>query len=175
MQKLILSFIVVSTLLFGQTAVAQQFHAPTDYQFEGEEGYHKYDKDIIKFINWIQDKNVDQSSSNFKNAQLFFNEWLTGCPYVRYIENVRIEALFSEIPELKIYYKGGWVKYSLQNTPKTNAQMREFKLRCAVAGLESVIKEYKSDYQNSKRNGDIEDLIKVYNQGKMMSWVEDRM
>jgi len=155
-----------------QSARAQQFRAPKEYSFDNEGSYRQYEKDVIKFINWIQDKRVDETSENYKSSLVFFNVWLSGCPYVRYNENVRIESVFSDIPDLRIYYVVGYVKYALQSHSQNS--MND-KIRCSVAGLESMLKEYRRDFRADKRNGDIEDLQKIYDQGKLLEWVEERM
>jgi len=164
----IVFFVVLGALSAG-TAFAQSFRVPEHYSFNTREDYHKYDKDIIHAINWIEKTTPGEEADRMKVASRFLLEWLSGCPYVRFTQNVRIDAFLGDSPQYRIYYEGGWVKYALED--KTE---HPDKMMCTLAGIRAVLKVYKHD-GNKKRDPNIDELAKLDQQGKLKDWVQERM
>lgn len=156
-------------VLSGFTAKAQRFEVPANYNLETKDDYHKYDNDIIKCVNWLEKTPAKESNNKIKHAGDFLAEWLTGCPYVRFSQNVRVDAVFSNSPRLRVYYMGGWARYALQNQGKaTQAQ-------CCIAGLRCLIKVYEENKSSLERDPNVDELVNADKQGKLQEWVDDRM
>lgn len=149
-------------------ANAQNFKVPEKYSFDSPEAYHKYDKDIVKCVNWLEHTPPGEDDDKVKKAGRFLLEWLSGCPYVRFTTNVRIDNFLGDSPEYRIYYMGGWAKYALES----NAAKPDKRL-CTFAGIKSVIKVYKSQSQG-KKDANIEELVKMDEQSRLKSWVDER-
>ena len=165
-----LHLILSAFLLTFVTSVstAQHFEVPSDYSFDTKEGYHKYDNDIIKCINWLEKTPVKESNGKIKRAGEFLTEWLTGCPYVHFTEYVRIDASLSNSPQLKLYYMGGWARYAIENPGKTD------KVKCCVAGIRCALKVYRNN-KSLERDQNMDEIAGVENEGKLDEWVKDHM
>jgi hypothetical protein len=165
-----LTFVVLISVLsfFTASVYAQRFEVPDNYSFDSKEGYHKYDHDIIKCVNWLEKTPPKETNGKIKSAGDFLVEWLTGCPYVHFQQNVRIDAFMDDSPELRIYYMGGWARYALQHPGQTD------KVQCSMAGIRCALKVYK---ENSflERDANVDEVANVDSQGKLQAWVEDRM
>ncbi len=155
-------------LLLGLHATAQTFKVPERYSFESIEAYHKYDKEIIKCVNWLETVSPGDESNGAKRASRFLMEWQTGCPYVSVVQNARIDAFLNESPEYRVYYVGGWVRYSLQNDGKAN------KMMCTYAGIKTVLKVYKAN-QQKKHDANLDELLKLDEQSKLRMWVQEKL
>ncbi len=162
------AILLIAALWAPDTALAQNFKVPDRYSFESIDSYHKYDKDIIKCVNWLEKIAPGDESSNVKRATRFLMEWQTGCPYVRFSQNVRIDAFLGDSPEYKIYYIGGWIRYSLQNDGKAD------KMMCTYAGIKTVLKVYKEN-RGQKRDANLDDLLKLDEQSKLRMWVQEKL
>ena len=152
----------------GFTARAQSFSVPENYSFNTKDDYHKYDRDIIKAINWIEKTAPGKEPDRMKIASRFLLEWLSGCPYVHFAQNVRIDAFIGDSPQYRVYYMGGWTKYALKD--KTE---HPDKMECTMAGIKAVLKAYRST--SGKRDPNIEEISKLDEQGKLKDWVAERM
>ena len=163
---------ILSTILIifatCSVAKAQRFQVPQDYSFDTKDGYHKYDDDIIRCVNWLEKTPVKENNDKIKKAGNFLAEWLTGCPYLHFSQNIKIEAAFANSPELRIYYMGGWARYALQNPGKIN------KLQCCIEGIRCVVKVYREN-QSLPRDTNINEMADLDQQGKLKEWVEDRI
>ena len=160
--------LILLCIIMAFTVIAQRFEVPADYSFDSKEGYHKYDNDIIKCVNWMEKTPPKESNNKVKKAGDFLAEWLTGCPYVHFAQNVRIDAFLANSPELRIYYMGGWARYALQNPIKTS------KVECCMAGIRCAIKVYK-DNKFLDRDPNVDEVAGIDAQGKLQEWVADRM
>ncbi len=157
-----------SALLFVTNAIGQAFKVPDRYSFESIESYHKYDKDIINCVTWLEKVAPGDESNNVKRATRFLLEWETGCPYVRFVPNSRVEAFLSDCPEYRVYYIGGWVRYSLQNEGKAN------KMMCTYAGIKTVLKVYKLN-RAQKQDTNLDELMKLDEESKLRMWVQEKL
>ena len=165
---LLLPLVAAAMCLFTNSANAQAFHIPEKYVFNTVDDYHRYDKDILKTIKWIEATAPGEDPQRMKLASRFLLEWLSGCPYVRLTPNIRIESIFGDSRDLRIYYVAGWVKYALKD-----GGAKPDKAQCAEAGIRAAIKMYRSISRNSDPN--MEEVSKVERQGKLKNWVQERM
>lgn len=173
MKHIIPLFILILCVSFTLSADAQLFYrVPKNYSFDAPDSYPKYDNDIIKCVNWLEKKHPDQNAQEYSNASRFLMEYVTGCPYVHFQDNVRVSSVFSDIPELKIYYVGGWARYALQNK---HSDGRIDKVQCAIAGIKCALNVYKHAYASKSPSKNIENLMKEDNAGTLEQWVGHRM
>ena len=103
-----------------------------------------------------------------KMASRFLLEWQSGCPYVHFSQNVRIDVFLGDSPQYRVYYMGGWVKYALQD--KTE---HADKTECTIAGIKAVIKAYRAS--GKRKDPNLDELSKLEQQGKLRDWVQERM
>ena len=159
------TFLVVA---FMTPASGQGFRVPSHYSFDSKESYHDYDKDVIKYANWLEKIAPGDDDGNVKRAGRFFGEWLSGASYVQVQQNVRISGLFGDSPEYIKYYQAGYVRFALKN--KDNAS----KASCTYAGLKMVLKVY-AENRGRKKDANLDDMLKLEDDGKLKNWVDQRM
>lgn len=169
MKKIRMYILAVSLLTMAGQVNAQNFRVPEKYSFDSPESYHKYDKDIIKCVNWLEHTPPGDDDDRVKRAGRFMLEWLSGAPYMRFTTNTRIDVFLDDAPQYKIYYMGGWARYAL-NTQEAKPDKRA----CTYEGLKMVIKVYKAA-NPSKKDANIEELIKLDDKGQLKKWVDDRV
>jgi hypothetical protein len=121
----------------------------------------------MKCIKFLEKTKPGDQKVEVRAAARFLGEWLTGCPYVNFKENVRIDAVIGDSKEYRIFYMCGWVRYALQNQEKPD------RVLCTVAGLRDVIKAYKS--HGSKKYTNLDDLVKRDEKGQLQEWVDERL
>ncbi len=163
--NILLSF---SSLLFFNYAQAQRFEVPKNYSFDSKNDYKKYEDNIISCINWLEKNYSNENNSKVRESTNFLLEWSSGCPYINIPQNLKIDALFNESPELRVFYTGGWVKNAVKTKLKSN------KTENCVAGLKAVIKMYNDDH-SIKRNPKINELVKLDEHAGLNDWVEERI
>ena len=151
-----------------QSTIAQWFRVPKDYTLERKEDYKKYDKDIIKCANWLEKTKYNEDDKNFTASINFMAEWVTGCTYINFIRNVRIDAVINECPKIRIYYMAGWARNALEAEGKTD------KVSNCLAGLRCALAAYQTN-KSFDRSKSIDDLIKIDNRGGLKDWVADRL
>lgn len=159
----------LSIILFSsKSGFSQKFQVPADYKLETVEDFRRYDKDIIKCADWLEKAKISDDNKNLQSAINFIAEWVSGCPYVEFSQNVRVDILFNDNPKLRVYYMGGWARNVVQKQGKTS------KVENCVAGLRSAIKVYKAN-KSLERNSSFDEIIKIDNEGKLFEWVADRI
>ena len=168
MRPLRIAFATLVLSSFALGASAQGFRVPEHYSFDSKESYHKYDRDIVKFVNWLEKVAPGDEEGNVKKGSRFLLEWLSGCNYVHFKPNVRIDNFLGDSPEYRIYYMGGWARYALKNGENPD------RVNCAFAGLKTVLKVYKEN-RTTKKDPNLDELVKADEQGRLKKWIEERM
>lgn len=163
-----LAFAATLFLTSASIVQAQNFRIPEHYTLSTPDDYHKYDKDIIKCVNWLERTPPGDDDDHVKRVGRFMSEWITGCPYVRFTSNARIDAFLGDSPEYRIYYMAGWAKYALES--KMDKPDRRL---CTYAAIKTVIKVYQST-SHAKKDSNIEELVKMDSQSKLHGWVNER-
>ena len=162
-------FLAALTILLSiNKGIAQSFKVPLYYKFDNADSYHKYDMDIIKCVNWLEKAILGYAAPEVKNASRFLLEFQTGCTYVGFVQNMRIDAYLSDCPQYRIYYIGGWIRYSLQNLDNAN------KITCTYAGIKTVLKAYKAN-RVFKPDANLDELATLEGKGKLKEWVEEKL
>ena len=168
MKLIYFAFTVAVFSLASSTGYSQNFNVPEHYSFDSPDGYHKYDKDIIKCVKWLENTPPGYDDDKVKRAGRFLLEWITGSPYIRFRENPRIDAFLSESPQYRIYSIGGWARYALEHSDS-----KPDNVLCTYAAIKSVLKVYKK--ANGKKDANLEELMKLEAQSKLVNWIEDRI
>ena len=81
MKKIYLSAILLLLVSYFK-ASAQTYEVPKDYTLKAKEDYAKYEDDIIKTIDWLQQTSWNEQTDKRKEANAFLVAWLTGSPNV---------------------------------------------------------------------------------------------
>lgn len=167
----ILSCIIFCAFIVPYTGRAQVYRAPEKVTFSGPDACHKYDKELVNCVNWLEVQSPKDESLNFRKAANFLTDFQAGCSYTNYIQYDRIEVLFSESPQYRIFYLGGWLRYGVQN----NAQQTKMsRLLSAYAGMKTVIKVYKAS-RHERIDNSLDEIVAADGKGKLKSWLEEKM
>jgi hypothetical protein len=151
-------------ILSIQISFAQTFQVPQNVTLKTNEDYAKYEKDIISFVNWLEETPVNEQQDKRKAGSAFFITWITGAPNVTIELNADI-ANFAENPDLLVAFMGGWTRFVLEN-PKEGTDV----LKGNMAGLKTAIKIYKKG-NGIKKSKNIDKLIKMDDAGELEKWV----
>lgn len=167
MKKLGILLAFVTVALFFTGSVYGQ--APDKYNFDTPENCHKYDKDIVKYVNWLERTPPGADDDRVARSSRFLLEFMTNAPYVKFTPNMRIDVYLDEAPQYKLYYMAGWAKYALESH-----MAKPDKRLCAYAGLKTVLKVYKAA-NKVKKDPNIEELLDLEAKSRLKSWVDERV
>jgi hypothetical protein len=162
---LIVFFLLVgcSTVEKGQTST-EGFEVPRNYSFKTEADFKRYEPDILKCINYLENAPVDDLSNDRKKINSFFLDWLTGVPYVHIKLNSSVNDLCKENGNFFIIFMGGWTKHVLLNPEDQNEK------NGYLAGIETILNVYRKG-NGVKTDQKILELIQIQDEGKLMDWV----
>ncbi len=162
---------ILVLLLSVQIANAQEFEVPKNYILTKKEDYKKYEQDILKCIEWLENTPFDSHHYKRKEAYKFLLTWLTGCPYVTIeIDGKILKKFTKKNPELLMIFMGGWAKYSIEHPDDKDL------VNGNMAGIKSVIKVYKQNKgKGLKEDKKIEKIIKLENKGELKNWVRKQL
>jgi hypothetical protein len=172
--KNIMIIILGFFFLFGCTSVEKgqvsgnEFTVPSNYSFESENDFRRYEPNILECINYLKNAPVNDLSNNRKKINSFFMDWLTGVPYVHIKINSSVMELCKENSNFLIIFMAGWTEYALLN-PNDKNEANGF-----LAGIETIIDVYKKG-NGVKRDPNIQNLINIQNQGNLLNWVNERI
>lgn len=143
-------------------AKAQEWNVPA-YSFEGiqpgdpEGRYVKYNDDIIKCHDWLQNTPIGTDEMKRIEAKRFLFSWSAGCSHVTITLEKELMYIGKGDNEMIISYMGGWSKYALQHLDKDKD---EIAIDAAIAGIEAQIDLYK---KNEKLLSSDKELKKMIN------------
>ena len=147
---------------------AQEFEVPQNYKLEKPEDYAKYEADVLKCVDYLENIPLDDESAKTIAANAFLLKWLEGSPNVTIELNVYVVELCDKNKEFIMLFMGGWTRYALQNPDSVNS------LNGNMAGLESIIKVYQQG-QGVSRDKKVEKIIKLQEEGELADWVKDQI
>jgi hypothetical protein len=150
------------------TNFAQDFNLPINPTLNKPSDYAQYESDIIKCVTWLESNPSNVKTDKRALANRFLMAWINGAPNVTVTVHSFVMDLAKSEPEMLTLYLGGWTRYALEHpTDKPD-------LKCALAGLKSVIKLYKIN-GNSPKNKLIEKLIKLEDSNELEAWLTKNM
>ena len=171
MKQIVFVAVLLCSLVGFQSAFAQKKlkpAVPEQYTLESNSDYKKYANDVLKCIDWLEKAKISDDDQNYTEAVNFLGEWVSGCPFINYTTNVRIDAAYNGAPELRVFNKAGWAKSAIEsNYHSTN-------LENYLAGVRCALHAYKSNAA-IQRTKSMDNLIEVEKSGKLKEWVADRL
>jgi hypothetical protein len=147
---------------------AQEFEVPQNYKLEKPEDYVKYEADVLKCIDYLENIPLDDESARTIAANAFLLKWIEGSPNVTIELNAYVVELCDKNKEFIMLFMGGWTRYALQNPDSVNS------LNGNMAGLESIIKVYKQG-QGVSRDKKVEKIIQLQAEGKLEDWLKEQI
>lgn len=162
MKRIIILLLAVAA--FGFTAKAQTFHVPENYTLKEKADYGKYEDDVIKAVDWLQDTPWALEDQKRMETNAFLMKWMQGSPTVSIEVNNSVAKMTEKNPQLLMTFMGGYTKYALQNKSAFD------KNKANQAGVKAVIDKYivETDHKN---NSLLNKLIKIEKDGKLADWM----
>jgi len=162
MKKIIFLLLAVVTLSFKTKA--QTFHVPENYTLKEKADYSKYEDDVIKGIDWLQDTPWPLEEQKRMETNAFLMKWIQGSPTVSIEINGSVAKMTEKNPQLLMTFMGGYTKYALQNKTAFD------KSKANQAGVKAVIDKYvvETDHKN---NSLLNKLAKIDKDGKLADWM----
>src|SRR5947209_3742656 len=93
---------------------------PENYLLNARGDYTRYQGDLIKTIDWLQNASWSEPIDNRKPANAFLIAWVSGSPDVTISIDHHLIKLMDKNPELMVIYMGGFTKYALQHKTDFN-------------------------------------------------------
>jgi hypothetical protein len=165
MKKILLTAI---TLLCVSVAMAQTSPVPVGYKLTQAEDYKKYEKDILKTIDYLENTPINTQKENRLKAKDFLLEWITGSPDVTLVMSSNILVFTDRNPELLVAFMGGYTRYAIQHPEDKET------VKGNMAGLKSVIKVYKMG-NGMKDDDKVNKLVKTDAKGDLEKWVKEQL
>ncbi|MFC0515060.1 hypothetical protein ACFFGT_12655 [Mucilaginibacter angelicae] len=156
--------LITIIVAFCFTAKAQTFHVPENYTLKEKEDYGKYEDDVIKAVDWLQDTPWALEDQKRMETNAFLMKWMQGSPTVSIEINTSVAKMTEKNPQLLMTFMGGYTKYALQNKSAFN------KTKANQAGVKAVIDKYvvETDHKN---NSLLNKLTKIEKDGKLADWM----
>ncbi|WP_121809361.1 hypothetical protein [Mucilaginibacter kameinonensis] len=162
MKKIIILLVAIAAFAF--TAKAQTFHVPENYTLKEKADYAKYEEDVIKGIDWLQDTPWALEEQKRMETNAFLMKWIQGSPSVNIEINNSVAKMTEKNPQLIMTFMGGFTKYALQNKNAFD------KNKANQAGVKSVIDKYVLETDH-KSNSLLNKLTKIDKEGKLADWM----
>jgi hypothetical protein len=158
--------IIIFAFAFCSTSTAQSFEVPKDYRFKNKGDYSKYEPDIIKLADWMQQTPWTAQKAKSDAAGQFLLAWIQGTPDVVIELTQSIMNLSDVNPQLGFTFIAQFSKYALQHKGAFD------KKHANMEALRAVIAKYNAE-PTHKRDDDVEILISMDKEGKLEEWVNN--
>lgn len=160
--------LIILFLTIGLTASAQLSPVPKSYSLKTPDDYSKYDKDIIKTIDWLESTSWGPKNTQRPYADAFLMAWLSGSPSVNIeLGDEMLLKIMEKNKDLLVSYMGGYTKYALQNRLADNSFDKN---KAKLAGYQALITKYNLEKSRTK-DKNVEMLAQLDSEGKLESWV----
>lgn len=156
--------VITALLLVSFSASAQSYDVPKNYVLKTRDDYAKYEPDVIKTADWLQQTRWKAQVQKTEEANQFLLKWAKGTPAVtiRLIEAVM--NLSDRNPQLGFIYMAQYSKYVLEHK-------QGFDINNAnIVAVRALIAKYSAEPLH-KPDEDIEHLIELDNRGELNDWV----
>lgn len=157
---------VLTTLLLTIVFNVLSFEVPKDYKLENKEDYLPLETDVVNAINWLSETPTDEQEGKRMDVNRFVLQWIVGSPYVHIEIKQEIFTFSDAAPDLLIIFLGGWAKYSIETKDYDN------KIEGSLAGINAVIDFYTKNKKSLPKSKEIEDYIKMKEDGTLKEYVE---
>jgi len=156
---------ILCFLAISFTASAQTYEVPKNYVLKAKEDYPKYNDDVVKTVDWLQQMSWAEQTDKRKEANTFLIAWITGSPDVSISIGSTLLKFADKNKELLITFMGGFTKYAIQHKNDFN------KDQANIAGLRAMIDKYTNDPAR-KKDSAMEKLVKMDKDGKLEEWAK---
>jgi hypothetical protein len=151
-------------MLASAMAFAQSYEVPKDYVLKTNADYERYEPEVIKTADWLQQTPWSSSPQKMDAATQFLLKWAKGSPAVTIKLTEAVMSLSDRNPQLGFIYMAQFSKYALQHK-------RDFDLNSAnVIALKALIDKYNNEPKKHKDN-DVEHLIALEKKGELNDWI----
>lgn len=155
-------------LLFPLLLHSQEFEVPKNYSFVTAEDYVKYQPDILRCIDFLEEAPLDENPSKRKEANAFLLKWLVGSPNVNVDLHPYVTDFSQKNKDFLAIFMGGWTRLALQQPDSAT------KIRCHLAGVRSVIGVYKKG-RGVIEDSKVEDLMERQEDGELEDWLNKQI
>jgi hypothetical protein len=145
-------------------AAAQSYEVPKAYRFNTNEDYARYENDIIKTADWIQQTHWNEQSKKMEAATQFFLKWIKGTPAVTIKLTEAVMVLSDRNPQLGFIYMAQYSKYALQHKENFDP------IQANIEALRALVVKYKNE-PTRRNDNDVEELITRDKEGKLTAWL----
>ena len=154
-----------SFLVFvARIASAQSFDVPKNYIFKTRDDYARYEPEIIKTADWLQQTSWRAQPQKMEEANQFLLKWAKGTPAVT-IRLVEAVMNLSDLnPQLGFVFMAQYSKYALEHKEGLDTNQAN------IAAIRAVIEKYHAEPAH-KRDNDIEYLMDLEAKGELNDWV----
>ncbi|MBD1364063.1 hypothetical protein IDJ77_09610 [Mucilaginibacter sp. ZT4R22] len=162
------SFAILGLLLLllttGMQGYAQNFDVPKNYVLKTRDDYAKYEPDIIKTADWLQQTPWKAQPQKTEEANQFLLKWAKGTPAVtiRLVEAVM--NLSDRNPQLGFVFMAAFSKYVLEHKEDRDPN------NANIVAVRAVVKKYSAEPAH-KPDEDIDHLIVLDTKGELNDWV----
>lgn len=156
--------LILAIVAFAFTTKAQTFHVPENYILKEKGDYAKYEDDVIKGIDWLQDTPWALEEQKRMETNAFLMKWMEGSPAVSVEINGGAIKITEKNPQLLMTFMGGYTKYTLQNKSAFD------KNKANLAALKAVVDKYTLETDH-KNNSLLNKLVKIDKEGKLGDWI----
>jgi hypothetical protein len=157
--------LVLAVLLFaGLGASAQSYDVPKNYVLKTRDDYAKYEPDVIKTADWLQQTPWKAQPQKTEEANQFLLKWAKGTPAVtiRLVEAVM--NLSDRNPQLGFVFMAAFSKYVLEHKDDRDPN------NANIVAVRAVVNKYSAEPAH-KPDEDIEHLIELDTKGELNDWV----
>ena len=152
-------------IAFSFKSTAQNAPVPENYVLKAKTDYAKYQDDIIKTVDWLQNASWNDSPESRKPANAFVVNWITGSPDVTITLGSALIKYTDKNPELLVIYMGNYAKYAIQHKADFN------KTQADLAAIKALIEKYNKETTHKKDKG-IEKLAQLDQDSKLEDWIK---
>ncbi|RFZ95226.1 hypothetical protein D0C36_06785 [Mucilaginibacter conchicola] len=167
MKKWITGAGLLFLLTLSLSSFAQQtYEVPVNYTLVAADDYPKYEADVIKTVDWLQQNPWTANEAKAKQANTFLIAWLTGTKAVTLNIDKPLIDLTDKNPPLLVIFMGQFAKYTLEHKDNTDPRAAN------EAALKAMAEKYEQEPSRQK-NSKMEEMIKANKNGKLNSWMKE--
>lgn len=129
--------------------------------------YKEMDQSFLNSMAWLETTPIDKFEEKRKKQMGYILSYCMGSPDITLTLNATFIDFNKKNTDFLVFFLGGWARYCINNNYKNN------EIKGTVAGLESVIAQYKTGQY--KKDKFVEKLLELEKQGTLEGWVKDNM
>ena len=154
-------------LMITHVVRGQEFEVPQNYILE--ENIVKYEKDIIRCVNWLEETPINQQIEKRGDANIFLLFWFTKSQNMMRLPICETIKFNENNPDLLFSFMGGMSIFVLENRDEPIDI-----IKANLSGLKSVIKVYKMG-NGIMEDENIEKLIELDDRNELENWVREQI